>query len=204
MFDDEPDNANIHQPAFNEVSSGHILSFHRIFWFVMVIIVITVKMFMIAIRQQMMIMMSNVQRLLPYFFRTAHISNKYRNQPVISILFPNTCFSIKIPEHYFFGIINLNLNLPTRQGAYGGLQLFGGKNLSRFGIIFWIKRIRRYPFTYYNYMIWCDQFWGCSMIDGDRLCDLATCMKSIDMWSPDQWIMMQLLSAHCIDFTLMV
>ena len=28
MFDDEPDNVNIHQPAFNEVSSGHILLFY--------------------------------------------------------------------------------------------------------------------------------------------------------------------------------
>ena len=124
----------------------------------MVMMVITVKMFVMAIRQQMMIMMSNVQRLLPYFFRTAHISNKYRNQPVISILFPNTCFSIKIPEHYCFGIINLNFNLPTRQGAYGGLQLFGERNLSRFGIISWIKRIGRYPFRYHNYMTLWDQY----------------------------------------------
>ena len=31
MFDDEPDNANIHQPAFNEVSSRHFLSFYRIY-----------------------------------------------------------------------------------------------------------------------------------------------------------------------------
>ena len=31
MFDDEPDNANIDQPAFNEVSSGHILLFYRIY-----------------------------------------------------------------------------------------------------------------------------------------------------------------------------
>ena len=29
MFDDEPDNANIHQLAFNEVSRGHILLFYH-------------------------------------------------------------------------------------------------------------------------------------------------------------------------------
>ena len=80
--------------------------------------------------------------------------NKYKIQSVISILFPKTFFSIKIPEHYFFEVKNLNLNLPTRQGAYGGLQLFGGKNLSRFVIIF----LSFYPFRYYNYMIWGDQY----------------------------------------------
>ena len=39
------------------------------------------------------------------------------------------------------------------------------------------------------------------MIDGERLCDLATCIKLIDMWYLDEWIM-QLLYAECIEWIL--
>ena len=61
-----------------------------------------------------------------------------------------------------------------------------------------------YPFRYYNinqyqYNI---NIWGCTMIDGERLRDLATCIKSINMCYLDEWILMQLLSAECIEWIL--